>query len=343
MKYFFYWLLPYCIFVNVYSQPCNSVNVSLINQNDVDLFLTQNGNCTEITGDMVIGIGIEHLTGLENIQKIGGYLSISNCDNLKDIKGLSGLKEVGSWIRIQNNPELRSLEGLNNLQKAGSDFFYIAGNKHIKNVHPLSSLDSIKGIFQIWNMDSLINLQGLSALKYTGMDFSIFKNPLLQSFEGLNGLQNINGSLRIYENNSLDNINALRSELIIKSQIVLTDNPVLSSCNSPFICSVLAASPNNVLISNNNTNCKNKEEVMNQCISSSVEETYKVPEVYPNPTSGIFIIQNMDSDVRSINIINTTGFTECITLTDNKVDISHLPIGLYFIQIQHRIFKISKL
>lgn len=324
------------------AQPCNSFNVSLINQVDVEGFLTQNGNCTEISGDLVIGNNVENLDGLENIKKISGYFSMSNCDALTDIKGLKNLTEVGSWMRMQHNPMLQSYEGLNSLQKVKGDFFYISDSDRIKDLTPLSNLDSINGIFQIWDMDSLKNFSGLNGLKHVGADLSIFKNKHLHSFTGLDSLSSVNGALRIYENDDLTNLLDLNSDLNVTGQIVIYDNPMLSSCHAAIVCDYIQNNPNNIIISNNLSGCDNTDEILVQCISGIGDDVKTNYNVYPNPVSDVLAIDGLINATK-VNIYSMKGELILTTYTDKNIDLISLPSGNYTIAFLNNKISIIKL
>lgn len=321
-------------------QPCNSVHVSLINQSDVEGFLAQNGNCTEIVGDLVIGSGIEHLDGLENIQKIGGYLSMSNADRLQNIRGLAGLQEVGEWIRIQNNPVLQSLDGLQNMRKVHGDFFYISDNIHVKTLVGLSGLDSISGIFQIWDMDSLTEIRHLSNLKYIGGDCSVFKNDRLLNLTGLDSLTHIGGALRVYENQQLQALTGLHPALEVTAQLAIYQNPELELCSAEPVCRKLATMPDGVYIAENKGNCINKEAVLAECTSSSDESGIRIFTIVPNPTTD-FIFNLPDESVIVFAMCNQNSWT--LRPENNVLDISFLPAGPYIVKIQNRYAKLLKL
>ena len=55
--------------------------------------------------------------------------------------------------------------------------------------------------------------------------------------------------------------------------------------------------------------------------------------IYPNPSQGIFNIENLSKSV-SINVLNAYGKLLPIELNDTKLDLSNQPNGIYFIKIQ---------
>ena len=313
------------------SQPCNSPNVTLNNQVDVQSFLTQNGSCSEITGNLVIGANVQHLDGLENIKKIGGYLSISNCEMLTNINGLQNLEEVGSWLRLQNNPQLKSLAGLNHLNKV-NEFLYISGSPHVKSLDALLHLDTINGIFQIWNMDSLQNLSGLSSLKSVIGDCAFFSNPNLHSLKGLDSLTTIEGGLRIYKNRSLTSILDLNPSLKIDAQIAIYENAELRNCNANVVCERIASSPNSITIETNNDGCESIDEVSVLCITDAKEALPNTFLVYPNPVYDVLTIEGLDKTTK-VDIYSVNGKLVKSILTDRIIDLNTLPKGVYALKL----------
>lgn len=66
--------------------------------------------------------------------------------------------------------------------------------------------------------------------------------------------------------------------------------------------------------------------------------------IYPNPAVNYLIIERNNTDPCHIQIFNNSGIivTDRI-LTDNKIDVSHLPGGLYILKIYGNSFKFEKL
>jgi len=61
--------------------------------------------------------------------------------------------------------------------------------------------------------------------------------------------------------------------------------------------------------------------------------------IYPNPTTGIFVIKNYKTEMGNLELFDVTGRTIETNLYIqpelNNVDISHLPTGIYFIRIKN--------
>lgn len=324
------------------AQPCAQTNVTIKTHADLQAFVSNSGGCTDITGDLFITDEVQHLDGLEKIEKIHGSLTISNTTQLESIRGLSGLKEVIGYIRIQNNPKLLSLQGLDNLGKVRGDFFYFSNNKHIKNLMPLSKLDSIHGIFQLYELDSLESLTGLENLNYIGNDFAIFKNDKLLTLSGVQSLKTVAQSMRIYDNPTLTTLTHLSSNLTIGNLLVINDNPMLSACNAGPICNLLQTKPDNCIVSNNAIACSSKYEILQLCISNLNETTPKTVVIYPNPTASKIWIYGLEEKTE-IKIYNSLGIQVKTVYSNEDIDMSTLQNGSYFIQIVNQHYPIIKL
>ena len=114
-----------------------------------------------------------------------GYTGMQS--DITDISGMSTLSGITGKLTIINNPLLTSLQGLENLEE-------IQGNSLV--IHNNASLTSI---------EELKNLT-----QDQGGDLEVTDNPALTSLEGLQGLTWVT-AVKIANNNSLQNINGLRS------------------------------------------------------------------------------------------------------------------------------------
>ncbi|HSZ26505.1 MAG TPA: T9SS type A sorting domain-containing protein, partial [Cytophagaceae bacterium] len=55
--------------------------------------------------------------------------------------------------------------------------------------------------------------------------------------------------------------------------------------------------------------------------------------VYPNPSNGVFTLQNSDVSKLTIVLLNTVGEKKSISVNNNTIDISNEPKGVYYLQI----------
>ena len=78
---------------------------------------------------------------------------------------------------------------------------------------------------------------------------------------------------------------------------------------------------------------------------NNFEDVYDV-EIYPNPSSGIFYIENFEKslDVKVLNSLGDIILDKSIKLSDNIIDISGHAKGVYYLEIyQDNVMLIKKL
>lgn len=58
-------------------------------------------------------------------------------------------------------------------------------------------------------------------------------------------------------------------------------------------------------------------------------------KIFPNPTTNFITIQSINQDLKieSIQVLNTNGNSQPITMTGKNIDLTRIPNGLYFIQL----------
>ena len=146
----------------VSAQSCLPDGITFTTQAEIDNFQTNNPNCTEIEGDVLINGGdivnlnglsvltsiagslfigtdyynnpsITSLTGLDNVMSIGGDLSIGGIDSLTSLTGLDNVMSIGGDIDIKYNHALTSLTGLEGLTSMGGDLS-IGGNNALTSL-----------------------------------------------------------------------------------------------------------------------------------------------------------------------------------------------------------------
>lgn len=204
--------LIYC--TTLMQSQCPPSYTDISTQEEVDLFLINYPNCTELPGSLLIGglfddvYQINNLDGFSNLVSIGGNLEILGTRNLLNLEGLNNLTSVQGSIEIRTNEDFLNLQGLNNLSNVG-------------------------GVFIIGQNDNLINLEGLDNLTSTGA-LSIVQNPILISLDGLENLTHVNGELSIsglFSSSSLSNIDALENLIHVGGQLNIQGNSILTNLN----------------------------------------------------------------------------------------------------------------
>lgn len=99
-----------------------------------------------ISGSMVIqSLGMNSLTGLENVSYVGENVMISGTQRLNNLRGLNSLREIGGSMMITDNQVLGSLEGLGSLIGISGDLF-VTGNPSLTGCCDLSKLMSMQYI-----------------------------------------------------------------------------------------------------------------------------------------------------------------------------------------------------
>ena len=224
---------------------CPTGNITLTTQADVDAFVAQYPDCTEIQGDLCLGdcdgqwwdnpSNISDISGLNNFQKVQGRITLANLDNLSDFNGLSGLNEIVGHIAILGNQQLKDFTFLQNLSGDMGGGLSLYWNDNLENLEGLSnitsftreiwidnnpnltSLDGLENTKQaayiiLQSNTSLLNVDGLSGFeKLSDSGISINNNPALQNLDGLSNLTELNGRLNIIRNISLTDIKGLSS------------------------------------------------------------------------------------------------------------------------------------
>jgi len=243
-------------------EQCPSSSIILTSQEEVDNFLLQYPNCTDINVDIFVqGNDIVNLNAFKNIEKIGPASRfwigsnnfLSNRTSLEDLDGLQNLQTVEGTLRINDNPLLKSLNGLQSLQIAKN--LYIESNPQLINLDGLNNLSEVTSSFLIFQNTKLKNFRGLDNLKSIGIDlidntfsttFTVSGNSSLENFdglqnlefvkslyvgqnsinnfEGLSGLTEISGDFNISNNNILKNFEGLSNLTSIKGELEIEDN-----------------------------------------------------------------------------------------------------------------------
>ena len=155
-------------------------------------------------------------------------------------------------------------------------------------------------------------------------------------------LKAIDKSFSAYRNDSLINLNFLDNVVPPpytdtidwpNNKISVQDNPRLNNCNSIFLCKGIERYPDRVFIYDNHWKCS-KEEVLKYCATiSSTEDEQAGVIIYPNPSYGIIRIDGLTSSV-DIRIFDVQGgVVGTFHNASGQLDISHLPSGLYIIEL----------
>jgi hypothetical protein len=203
----------YCGFPSAFALDCNNSSVQLWSQSDIDNFNDVYGGggvCVDFYGNISIaGDDIVNLAGLSGIESIHGHFSIRNALSLTSLAGLESLKFISGDFSLQRNLQLISLSGLDNLV-------------------------TVNGAVGLYTLPLITNLQGLGKLEAIGNDNSfgwlqVGENNSLQSFDGLSGLEVVNGSIDVFDNPILENVTALNTVHTVLDGIAFSYNENLQN------------------------------------------------------------------------------------------------------------------
>lgn len=146
---------------------CPPGNIILDTQAKVNNFLTNYPNCTEIAGNLQIGINV-------------------GTSDITDITPLVNLTRVANRLNIWHNSILPSLHGLHNITSVGG--MDILFNSSLSNLDGLSSLSSSAGIVDIRVNHLLADLNGLSSLTGINGRLRLLNNRTLTDISGLKNI-----------------------------------------------------------------------------------------------------------------------------------------------------------
>lgn len=359
--------------VAVTAQECLPDQIIFSNQIQIDSFTANYPGCTQIMGDVLIkeseNATITNLDGLAQLESIGGFLTIEDNSALVSLGGLNGLSSVGGInafidLTIDNNDALTDLNGLNNLSAIGGDLI-VANNDSLTSLNGLDSL-SYCWELAILNNNALMNLDGLGSLVSPRLHIEVRSNDALTSLKGLEKLTSIGGGLKVLFNDAMTSLSGVEGVLEIGittggnygdlwiqgnenltslsgienidytsiNTLRINSSPNLSVCELENICNYLAVPPNTAIVSGNASGCNTRSEVLEACGTVSVRnfDTSKI-KFYPNPTSGI--INTTDILQGTVKVFDHHGRVATEKEINNShIDISHLPSGVYLIQVQ---------
>jgi hypothetical protein len=337
----------------IYSQPCFTDGIIFTTQAQIDSFAINYPNCTQIGGALLIGdLGgsdITNLNGLSVLTSIDGNLRIGFYEGmvpgsnplLTSLSGLGNLEYIGGMLEVVLNPLLTNFIGLGGLMSIGGGL-EISGNDSLASLTGLDNLTYIGGKVVI---SGYCNGSGFSLTSLTGLDnvTSIdgklrIQYTALQTLSGLNSLNSIGGGLEISGNPyliSLTGIDGINAGSI--TGLGINVNGLLSTCEVQSICDYLAAPGASVNIWNNAPGCNSQQEVEDACETVSVNEISLTDEflIYPNPASNeLFIESKNETMIEEINIYNAVGQ---IVLNEkqlsNRIDVSALGQGIFIIEL----------
>ena len=229
--YLFYWLI---LSAACACAQCPPGNVDIFSQAELNDFLNDYPNCTELNGDLVIGrfdmpTDITDLSGLSNVIGIGGSLRLTNNPQLTSLTGLDNLSYIVYDLELSDNPLLTTLASLQNLTSLGSHLI-VYGSTALTDLTGLDGITSTGGWVEIRFNENLTSLQGLHNLKSVhGEYLFLLSNPSLPSVDALAQLDTLANSLLVINNAALTSLEGFSGLTQIGGAINVSDNAVLPS------------------------------------------------------------------------------------------------------------------
>ena len=347
------------------SSSCPPGDVTFTSQAEVNAFVAQYPDCTQIAGDLTIdGFDVTNLSNLGNLTSVTGDMNLYMVNSSASLTGLQNITTVGGRVFIEfQRPNVDYLSGLSsvgglvvagagitNLNGLSNISGHIPGNLEVFN-NPMTNLNGLNNISSVGNdllinfMHGLTNLTGLNNITSVGKSLAIHFNNNLTSLDGLNNLTTIgdvnlfNSGFSLRGNPLLTNISALENVSNIVRGFNLWDNASLTNCAIAPVCNKLANSTTDVFITGNATGCESIAVVQAACEALSINgfDAANVT-VFPIPFNDSLHVVLSDSFEGTIRVLDMTGKTLYVKpFSGTEIHIQqlgHLSKGMYILQIE---------
>ena len=198
-------------------------------QDQIDSFQEDYPGCTEIEGDVFIGLdypsGITNLNGLNVITAIYGTLNINSHEELTSLTGLDNLDSIGGNLELRDNISIISLEGLGALRVIGGDLVMYE-NQNLPDMNGFDVLERIYGTFEVGHNPSLETFSGLEALTMCGAVDMNYVHALV-NMTGLENLTVVENNFEMESSFAIESLEGL-SSLTSTATFILADLPELT-------------------------------------------------------------------------------------------------------------------
>lgn len=206
-------------------------------QEEIDEFVTQYPNCTELR-EVVMGYddfsgpssNIKDISGLKNLARVEGNFVIRHVDSLETLDGLQNMQYIGRDLRIIQNDKLRNLAIFENLDTIGGRLA-VNLNDSLTNLEGFKNLEYIGNYVNINFNRNLTRIDGFQKITELYDYLDIRDSPKLQSLQGFHNIRKIEGRLSINEVGleNLVGLNALDSIIGGFGWVSIRDCPNLKS------------------------------------------------------------------------------------------------------------------
>ena len=289
-------------------------------------------NITSIPGFVSIGtnVNLTSLNGLDNVTSIGGLLKISLNFDLTSLAALSNITSVSGDIIITYNFDLTSLSGLENVSSATITGLTIQNNFNLSTCEIYSLCEYLDngGSATISS-----NAAGCNTLAEVNANCqSVLPVELIQ-FEGA---FNDNAVQLIWATASERNNEGFQIEHTIGenqwAEIGFVKGVGTSSETNKYEYRHRHAKPGHHYYRLKQIDYNGMFEY-SDVVHIFIEKENEI-KIYPNPTNGKIEITGLEMSGTELSIIDNTGtLVSHQILSQQYLDISYLPSGLYFLLI----------
>lgn len=270
---------------------------------------------------------VPNFNHLSNLSTIGDNTYINHNPSITSLSGLSSLSFINGLLSINNNDSLTTI-GLDALTSVGN--LIIQDNQQLMNFHGLENINLHNRNIFISQNNSITSLEGLLFNNSHG-SLSIENNPNLSDLSQLISLNSIIGILNIHNNDAITNLDAF-SNLSVAGGIGIGNNVNLDN-----FCGLTTLMSNNFTgsfsVSGNAYNPSQQDIIDGNCETLSVEEfQLNQVKIYPNPTTDYLTIDS-EFEITKAQIYTLQGQKITSHSNQNKIDVSSLSNGMYFLKI----------
>ena len=238
--------------------------------------LTILGNMAHITGNLIIQQNgqLVNLTGLNNLQTIGGYFQVDDNSRLTALN-FSKLQTIGGYFQVNDNAQLTAFD-FSKLETIEGNF-----NVHVNNrltTLDFPALQTIEGSFQVNNNDGLTSFGNFTKLQIIEGYVDVSNNDRLTTLGNFSKLETIEGYFSVTNNDTLTTLGSFPALLSIGTgtvsvpsegqstegvSILVENNPELSNCSvlAGFLSGEDFAVSGEIFINANTTGCNSPSTI----------------------------------------------------------------------------------
>lgn len=334
MKHYYFSALALLAVAFSYGQ-CPPAGLNITSQAQLNAFLVDYPNCTQINGDVIIDeANITDLNALTNIVTITGALEIRQVPALANLNGLQNLQTVGTDLILREVEGLSTLAALSSLTSVGGEFT-VRSCPDLVEFNGVNNLMHVGLGMIIRDCESLTSIEGLSNLTFVGEILEVVENPVLTNLTGLENIMTIvggeEGALVIEGNAMLTSLEGLgNAYTVMTGDVTIAANGLLSLCAVPSICSYLQNPPAGALITINTNllGCNSQAEVETAC--TVLDTDYFTETVVP-----FRVMQNPVEDMLQLHSTEANGTVVIYDALGRKVGTYNLQKGIHAYSVEN--------